>query len=125
MNETPNKTNILIGETSSIIGVFGAIFCSVLGTLLNLLVLIVILTRAKVRKYNASPLMFYHSLSLLIFSAMCLPVAAMRFYFRDKIFEVLHQEGCSYFAMLFFSNLAVSNWIVSIVSLNNYVLAVR
>ena len=130
MNEPTNKTNIVndhivIGEASSTFGVFGAITCSVLGTLLNLLVLVVILTRAKVRKYNASPLMFYHSLSLLIFSALCLPVAAMRFYFRDKIFDVLHEDGCSYFAMLFFSNLAVSNWIVSIVSLNNFLLAVK
>ena len=127
MTETTNKTNvtILIGETSSTFGVVGAITCSVFGTLLNLLVLIVILTRAKVRRYNASPLMFYHSLSLLTFSALCLPVAAMRFYFRDKIFDVLHKDGCSYFAMLFFSNLAVSNWIVCIVSLNNFLLAVR
>ena len=124
MNET-NKTIIIIGQVSSTFGVFGAITCSVLGTLLNLLVLIVILTRAKVRRYNASPLMFYHSLSLLTFSALCLPVAAMRFYFRDNIFKHLPEEGCSYFSFVFFANLAVSNWIVSIVSLNNYLLAVR
>ena len=125
MTETTNKTNILIGEASSTFGVVGAITCSVLGTLLNLLVLIVILTRAKVRRYNASPLMFYHSLSLLTFSALCLPVAAMRFYFRDNIFKHLPEKGCSYFSMVFFANLAVTNWIVCMVSLNHFLVAFR
>ena len=127
MTETTNKTNvtILIGETSSTFGVVGAITCSVLGTLLNLLVLIVILTRAKVRRYNASPLMFYHSLSLLTFSALCLPVAAMRFYFRENIFDHLPEEGCSFFSLVFFANLAVTNWIVCMVSLNHFLVAFR
>ena len=125
MTETTNKTNILIGEASSTFGVVGAITCSVLGTLLNLLVLIVILTRAKVRRYNASPLMFYHSMSLLTFSALCLPVAAMRFYFRDNIFKHLPEDGCSYFSLVFFANLAVTNWIVCMVSLNHFLVAFR
>ena len=125
MTETTNKTNILIGEASSTFGVVGAITCSVLGTLLNLLVLIVILTRDKVRRYNASPLMFYHSMSLLTFSALCLPVAAMRFYFRADIFDHLPEEGCSYFSLVFFANLAVTNWIVCMVSLNHFLVAFR
>ena len=125
MTETTNKTKILIGETSSTFGVVGAITCSVLGTLLNLLVLIVILTRAKVRNYNASPLMFYHSLSLLTFSALCLPVAAMRFYYRDNIFKHLPEEGCSFFSLVFFANLAVTNWIVCMISLNHFLVAFR
>ena len=122
-----NITNheILIGKTSSNFGVFGAVSCSVLGSLLNFVILVVILMEGKVRRYNASPLMFYHSLSLFIFSTFCLPIAALRFLLRETIFEHLHIDGCGIFAMLFFSNLAVSNWIVTMISLNHYLVAVK
>ena len=73
-----NKTGIIIGPAVSNVGLAGAITCSILGTILNVVMIWVLLSRKNVRRQKISPLLFYQAMGYLTLSAGCLPIIAMR-----------------------------------------------
>ena len=74
-----NKKDIIIGLAGSNLGLAGAITCSVLGTILNVLKILTILSRKKVRDSTISPLLFFQGIGYLTLSAGFFPFLAMRF----------------------------------------------
>ena len=76
-----NKTGIVIGPAVSKFGLAGAITCSILGTTLNVIMILVILSRKNVKGQKISPLLFYQAMGYLTLSAGCLPIIAMRLEF--------------------------------------------
>ena len=117
------ESELIIDNISSGFGAFGATICFILGTLLNLLTLVVILSSRKVKKQPLSPLLFFLSLSYLSFCVLFLPMLILRFSLRDSISEVLGGEAkkhknCKIFVAFFYPNVTVTNWMVSLMSLS-------
>ena len=117
------ESELIIDSVSSGFGAFGATICFILGTLLNLLTLVVILSSRKVKKQPLSPLLFFLSLSYLSFCVLFLPLVILRFSLRDRITELLGEEdkkdeNCKIFVVFFYPNVTVTNWMVSLMSLS-------
>lgn len=113
-----NMAKILIDETSSLIAAIFSVLIAILGTSCNLVTMIVILNRIKIRKHSTSPGIFYLALSDFIFSAICLPLQATRYFSRDWPFS---QTSCEWFPLIFFGNVALSTFIMGFISINRAV----
>ena len=107
-----------IGPISSGFGMSGAVICSILGTLLNGLALMVILFQPAVKDHSTSPLLFFQAVGDLIFSSLYLPMVAFRFYHQDKLMDYLPEKGRGIFGLLFYASLGTSTYILSLISVN-------
>ena len=85
---------IIINADLSNIAFGGAIVCSILGTIVNFITMVVILKRPSVKKHSTSPLLFFQAMTDFLFSIICLPFVAVRFYLREKLEDLLVESMC-------------------------------
>ena len=118
MSSNEVSSDPIIDPISSGFGMSGAVLCSILGTLVNGLTLMVILFQPAVKYHSTSPLLFFQAVGDLIFSSLYLPMVAVRFYHQDKLMDHLPKDGCAIFGLLFYACLGVSTYILSLISVN-------
>ena len=72
----------LFGTLNSTIGGIGAALCSLFGTIVNVMAIVMILKRPKIKKHLTAPILFIMCMSNLTFSLISMPITSHRFFVR-------------------------------------------
>ena len=72
----------LFGTINSTIGGIGAALCSLFGTIVNVMAIVMILKRPKIKKHLTAPILFIMCMSNLTFSLISMPITSYRFFVR-------------------------------------------
>jgi hypothetical protein len=113
-----NLTKVFIDETSSQVAAWAAVPCSFLGVIGNCLTVYVLLKKKSLRQHSTTPFLLSLALSDLLFSAIFLPLSAVRFFERDWIFCLY---TCKLFPAFLYANVNISSFSITLVALNRFI----
>ena len=106
---------IIINETWSMFAFVSALICSILGTIVNILTIMVILSQKNIREMSIAALLFCLGMFDLILSMIVLPIQAVRFYNREFPFP---EEFCAYWIYFYWILILLSVLILSMLGIN-------
>merc|ERR1711935_16842 len=107
----------LFGIINSTIGGIGAALCSLFGTIVNVMAIVMILKRPKIKKHLIAPILFIMCMSNLTFSLISMPITSYRFFVRSNW---ANPTGtfCKLFPIVFFANVNVCTITTALITLN-------
>jgi hypothetical protein len=99
----------------SVVASIWATICALIGTVVNVIALIVIYTRGSIRDEAFTPFVVSLTLADLIFSLVCLPITAVRFFTRTWIFP---ECTCEIFPVFFYANMCISTFSLALIAIS-------
>jgi hypothetical protein len=99
----------------SVVAGIWAIICALIGTIVNVIALIVIYSRGSIRDQAFTPFVVSLTLSDLIFSLVFLPMNAVRYFTRTWIFP---ECTCEIFPVFFYANACISTFSLALIAIS-------
>ena len=112
-------STIIIKKTWSNVAFISALICSILGTIVNMLTIMVILSQKIIREMSAAALLFCLGICDLMLSIIVLPLQAVRFYNQEFPFP---EEFCAYWIYFHWILVVLSVLILAMLGLNRAIL---
>ena len=108
-------STIIIKKTWSNVAFVSALICSILGTIVNMLTIMVILSQKIIREMSAAALLFCLGICDLMLSIIVLPLQAVRFYNQEFPFP---EDFCAYWIYFHWILVVLSVLILAMLGLN-------
>ena len=110
-------STIIIKKTWSNVAFVSALICSILGTIVNMLTIMVILSQKIIREMSVAALLFCLGICDLMLSIIVLPLQAVRFYNQEFPFP---EEICAYWIYFHWILVVLSVLILAMLGLNTH-----
>ena len=113
----------VISSNWCMIGAIAAGICSFVGTFVNF-VNICVLLRGKLKNTirpnfkTLAPLVFCQSVADLCFCLFGLPIVAVRYVYKEDVFEIFSENLCQHFVLFFYAGGGLSSFIKCLISVN-------